>query len=37
MVEHRQPGGDVRLAGAGHVDAGVHAPGLIRLTQPPGH
>ena len=37
MVEHGQAGGDVRLAGAGHVDARVHAPGLVRLTQPPGH
>ena len=37
VVEHRQPGGDVRLARAGHVDARVHAPGLVRLTQPAGH
>ena len=37
VVEHRQPGGDVRLARAGHVDARVHAPSLVRLTQPAGH
>ena len=37
VVEHGQPGGDARLARAGHVDARVHAPGLVRLTQTPGH